>query len=88
MGSGFNTKNERSKESLKLLTWGLTKFETIKIAERDKVFTSVDVWQGKKNKLNVYLNDDIYETIPKAKKKYLKAVVGYDGPIAAPIKKK
>ena len=87
VGSGFNTKNERSKESLKLLTWGLTKFETIKIAERDKVFTSVDVWQGKKNKLNVYLNDDIYETIPKAKKKYLKAVVGYDGPIAAPIKK-
>ena len=48
VGSGFNTKNDRSKESLRLLTWGLSKFETIKIAEKNKVFTSVDVWHGKK----------------------------------------
>ena len=67
VGSGFNTKNERSRESLRLLTWGLSKFETIKIAEKNKVFTSVDVWHGRKNKLDVYLNTDIYETIPKAK---------------------
>jgi len=87
VGSGFNTKNERSRESLRLLTWGLSKFETIKIAEKNKVFTSVDVWHGKKNKLDVYLNTDIYETIPKAKKKYLKAIVNYEGPIAAPINK-
>ena len=87
VGSGFNTKNERSKESLRLLTWGLSKFETIKIAEKNKVFTTVDVWQGKKNKLDVYLNTDIYETIPKAKKKYLKAIVNYEGPIPAPINK-
>ena len=68
VGSGFNTKNERSKQSLKLLTWGLTKFETIKIAEENKNFTTVSVWHGKKNNLNVYLSEDIYKTIPKAKK--------------------
>ena len=87
VGSGFNTKNERSKESLRLLTWGLSKFETIKIAEKNKAFTSVDVWHGKRNKLEVYLNADIYQTIPKAKKKYLKAIVNYEGPIPAPINK-
>ena len=87
VGSGFNTKNERSRESLRLLTWGLSKFETIKIADKNKVFTSVDVWHGRKNKLDVYLNTDIYETIPKAKKKYLKAIVNYEGPIPAPINK-
>ena len=27
VGSGFNTKNERSRESAKLLTWGLTSFD-------------------------------------------------------------
>ena len=85
VGSGFNTKNERSKQSLKLLTWGLTKFETIKIAEKNKNFTTVDIWHGKKNNLNVYVDSDIYKTIPKAKKKYLKAKVSYDGPIQAPI---
>ena len=85
VGSGFETKNSRSKQSLKLLTWGLTKFETIKIAEKNKNFTTVNIWHGKKNSLNVFVNKDIYKTIPKAKKKYLKAVVTYDGPISAPI---
>ena len=87
VASGFNSKNDRSKQSLKLLTWGLTKFQTVKIAEKNKIFTSLDVWQGKKNKVDVYVNQDIYKTIPKAKKKYLKAKVSYNGPVAAPINK-
>ena len=87
VASGFKSKNDRSKQSLKLLTWGLTKFQTIKIAEKNKIFTNLDVWQGKKNKVGVYINQDIYKTIPKAKKKYLKAKVSYNGPIAAPINK-
>ena len=87
VGSGFETKNARSKQSLKLLTWGLTKFDTIKIAEKNKNFTSVEVWLGSKNELNVHVDKDIYKTIPKAKRKYLKAIITYDGPIAAPIKK-
>ena len=87
VGSGFPTKSSRASESNKLLNYGLTKFDTIKIAEKNKNFTSVEVWLGSKNELNVYVNKDIYKTIPKAKKKYLKAIISYDGPIAAPIKK-
>ena len=87
VGSGFLTKNSRSKQSLKLLTWGLTKFETIKIAEKNKIFTTIEVWQGRKKKINVHVESDIYKTIPKAKKKYLKAKVIYQGPIKAPINK-
>ncbi len=87
VASGFETKNDRSKQSLKLLTWFLTKFDTIKIAEKNKIFTTIDVWQGKKNKINAYLKSDIYKTIPKAKKKYLKVKIEYEGPISAPINK-
>ena len=87
VGSGFDTKNARSKQSLKLLTWGLTKFDTIKITEKNKNLTSLQVWLGTKKELNVHVNKDIYKTIPKAKKKYLKVIISYDGPIAAPIKK-
>ena len=87
IASGFETKNDRSKQSLKLLTWGLTKFETIKIAEKDKTFYTLEVWQGKKDKVNTYLKNDIYKTIPKAKKKYLKVKIEYEGPISAPIKR-
>ena len=87
VGSGFSTKTARSKESLKLLTWGLINFDTIKISNNNEFFSELDVWNGKKNKVKVYTKEDIYKTIPKAKKKYLKVIIEYNGPIQAPIKK-
>ena len=42
---------------------------------------------GKKDKVEVYTKEDIYKTIPKARKKYLKGLILYDGPILAPIMK-
>ena len=47
----------------------------------------MDVWQGKKDKVSVYVNTDIYKTIPRARKKNLKAEVIYNGPVHAPILK-
>ena len=87
VGSGFNTKNERSRESAKLLTWGLTNFDLIEIAKTDKPIDQVNVWLGKKDTVGAYVKKDIYKTIPKARKKYLKVSIVYDGPIQAPIKK-
>ena len=85
VGSGFSSKNSRSKQSVKLLTYGLTNFDTIKLFSQDKSIGEVDVWLGKKKKIQAYLKKDIYKTIPKARKRYLKAVMEYDGPIKAPI---
>ena len=87
VGSGFETKNERSRQSLKLLTYGLTNFDLIQISKKDQPFNSVEVWLGKTNTVKVYTNQDIYKTIKKGQKKKLKAKIIYDGPIEAPIKK-
>ena len=87
VGSGFNTKNERSRDSLKLLNWGLRNFDTIKIAKRNETIENLDVWLGTKNEVEVVINEDFYLTIPKRKKKTIKAVIEYNGPIEAPIKK-
>ena len=88
VASGFNTKHERSKESVKLHIWGLTNFDTVKIATKKENIDSLKVWLGKKEKVNVYVHENIYRTIPKARKKYLKAKIIYEGPIAAPVKKR
>ena len=85
--SGFNSKNARSRESSRLLNWGLKKFDTVKVAKKNEVFTSLNVWLGKKNKVDVVLDDDLYLTIPKRKKKIIKTVLEYKGPIETPIKK-
>ena len=87
VGSGFNTKNARSKESSKLLTYGLTNYDLVKISNTNESLHKVDVWLGKENSVDVYTNQDIYKTIKKAKKKLLKVSVKYEGPIEAPIKK-
>ena len=87
VGSGFTSKNERSRQSAKLLTWGLTNFDTILIGKKNEIISELDVWQGKKKKVKAYITEDIYKTIPKAKKKYLKVSVNYEGPIEAPVSK-
>ena len=69
VGSGFETKNSRSRESSKLLTWGITNFNLIEITKKNVPVSSVDVWLGKKETVNVYVNQDLYKTIPKSKKK-------------------
>ena len=87
VGSGFDTKRLRSKESEKLLIWGLTNFDTVEIAKKNNDFHELDVWLGKKDKVGVYVNYDIYKTIPRARKKHLKVEVTYEGPVHAPINK-
>jgi len=85
VGSGFNTKNARSRESTKILTYGLTNFDLVKITEAEKSISEVDVWLGKQATVKVYTKEDIYKTIKKARKKNLKISLNYDGPIEAPI---
>ena len=87
VGSGFETKNSRSRESSKLLTYGLTNFDLVEINKSSKTIDKVDVWLGKENQVDVYVNEDIFKTIKKAKKNLLKVALKYEGPIEAPIKK-
>ena len=87
VGSGFKTKNSRSRESAKILNWGLKKFDTIQILKKDEIFSNLNVWLGKKNKVEVTSSESFYLTIPKRKKKTIKAILEYEGPIETPIKK-
>jgi len=87
VGSGFETKKDRSRQSSKLLTYGLTNFDLVEISKKDISFTSIDLWLGKKSSVKVYTKENIYKTIKKGQKKKLKAKVVYEGPIDAPIKK-
>jgi len=87
VGSGFENKQARSRESSKLLIYGLTNFDLVEISRKDTPIDSVDVWLGKENSVKVYTEDNIYKTIKKGQKKKLKVKVVYNGPIEAPVKK-
>ena len=87
VGSGFETKNQRSRQSAKLLTYGLTNFDLVEISKKDTSFTNIDVWLGKNSTVKVYTKENIYKIIKKGQKKKLKAKVVYNGPVEAPVKK-
>ena len=87
VGSGFESRNSRSRESSKLLTYGLTNFDLVAIAKANEPIDNLDVWLGKEKTVSVYAKNDIYKTIQKAKKNLLKVSLKYDGPIEAPIAK-
>jgi len=87
VGSGFDTKNSRSSESFKILNWALKKFDTVRVASKNESIGSLNVWLGKKNKVDVFVEEDLYFTLPKRKKKTIKAIIEYTGPLETPIKK-
>jgi serine-type D-Ala-D-Ala carboxypeptidase (penicillin-binding protein 5/6) len=87
VGSGFDSKNERSRQSTKLLTYGITNFDLVEISKSGVILSNLDVWLGKEKKVEVYTQEDIYKIIKKGQKKKLKVKFSYDGPIEAPIKK-
>ena len=87
VGSGFETKSSRSRESSKLLTYGLTNFDLVEISKSKVPLDKVDVWLGKESTVDVYTKNDIYKIIKKGQKRKLKIKVVYNGPIEAPIKK-
>ena len=87
VASGFQTKNLRSSESLKLLNWGFRNTNTFEISKKNETFFELDVWQGIKNKIKVTTKDDYYLTINKKDIRNLRVSLKYEGPIVAPIQK-
>ena len=87
VASGFDTKNLRSSESLKLLNWGFRNTNTFEISKKDVSMFELDTWLGEKNKIKVLSKDNFYVTINKKNINHLKISLEYDGPIKAPVKK-
>tara|TARA_B100001029_G_scaffold173648_1_gene172773 strand:- start:419 stop:1285 length:867 start_codon:yes stop_codon:yes gene_type:complete len=87
VASGFKTKKDRSKESLKLHMWGFTNFDTVKISENKEKLVDIEVWLGKDQIVGGYIKKDVFKTVKKARKKDLKVIAEYNGPVVAPIKK-
>ena len=87
VASGFNTKNLRSSESLKLLNWGFRNTNTFEISKSDKTIFEIDTWLGTSNKIKATTKEDFYLTINKKDINHLTVSLDYNGPILAPVVK-
>ena len=87
VASGFETKNTRSTESLKLLNWGFRNTNTFEISKKGETLFELDTWLGKKNKIATTTNEDFYVTVNKKDIRHLTVKLEYEGPISAPVDK-
>ena len=87
VASGFNTKNLRSSESLKLLNWGFRNTNTFEVSKKNLTTFELDTWLGKNSKVKAVSKEDYYITISKKNIRNLNVFLKYDGPIVAPIRK-
>ena len=87
VASGFETKNLRSSQSLKLLNWGFRNTNTFEISKKDETIFEIETWLGVKPKIKATTKEDFYVTINKKDIRYLTVSLDYKGPIQAPIYK-
>ena len=87
VASGFNTKNLRSSESLKLLNWGFRNTNTFEISKKNETIFELDTWLGTSNMIKATTKEDFYLTINKKDISHLTVSLDYEGPILAPVTK-
>ena len=87
VASGFETKQSRSSESLKLLNWGFRNSNSYEISKKEETIFELDAWLGKKAKVLATTKKDLYVTVNKKDFRHLSVSIEYEGPIAAPIEK-
>tara|TARA_B100001057_G_C22844305_1_gene948356 strand:- start:966 stop:2126 length:1161 start_codon:yes stop_codon:yes gene_type:complete len=87
VASGFNTKNLRSSESLKLLLWGFRNTNTFEISKKNETTFELDTWLGTTSKIKAVTKEDYYLTINKKDISHMTISLEYNGPILAPVLK-
>ena len=85
--SGFDSKNLRSSQSLKLLNWGFRNTNTFEISKKGETFFELETWLGIQNKIKATTKQDYYLTLNKKDINHLSVSLEYLGPILAPIEK-
>jgi D-alanyl-D-alanine carboxypeptidase (penicillin-binding protein 5/6) len=84
---GTKSKDARSSESQKLLTYGFRFFETHKLYSANDELTQVKIWKGSSDALPLGIDQDLYITIPRGQYDKLDASMSINSKIVAPVTK-
>ena len=85
---GADSLQGRANEAQKLLNWGFTAFDDVRLVEAGKpIGPPVTVWKGKLSQVGLGSADAIYVAVPKGEGEHLKTVVERTDPLVAPLAK-
>ncbi|MDD5181412.1 MAG: D-alanyl-D-alanine carboxypeptidase, partial [Gallionellaceae bacterium] len=82
---GAASDNLRATESQKLLNYGFQYFDAVRLYQKDQPVTSVRLWKGTENKIELGFRNDMFVSIPKGQLAQLKATIETQQPLIAPV---
>ena len=83
---GASSENARANESQKLLNWGYTAYEGVKLFDAGKPVATPKVWKGKTAELKLGRNTPIIVAVPTGSAAQVKTDVARPEPLIAPFK--
>ncbi len=84
---GAASENSRANESQKLLNWGYTAFEAVKLFDANQIVASPAVWKGKEATVKLGRPQAIVVAVPAGTAGNLKTQVARPDPLVAPFAK-
>jgi D-alanyl-D-alanine carboxypeptidase (penicillin-binding protein 5/6) len=82
---GAASENVRAAESQKLLNWGYTAFEPVRLATAGQPVVQPAVWKGRQAQVKLGLPDGVVVSVPAGAGKQLKTEVVRPDPLVAPL---
>jgi len=82
---GADSMQGRANETQKLLNWGFTAFDDVRLVEAGKAVATVPVWKGKSAQVALGSADAIYVAVPKGEGEHLKTQIERTDPLVAPL---
>jgi D-alanyl-D-alanine carboxypeptidase (penicillin-binding protein 5/6) len=84
---GASSENARANESQKLLNWGYTAYEGVKLFEANQAVVSPAVWKGKESAVKLGRTEDIVVAVPAGQAAKIKTDIARPDPLVAPFTK-
>ena len=82
---GADSMQARANESQKLLNWGYTAFDAVRLFEAGKAVATVPVWKGKTAEAKLVGQGAVYVAVPKGEGDRLKTTIERTDPLVAPL---
>ena len=82
---GTSSKEARASESQKLLNWGWSAWDAVRLFEAGKAIATVPVWKGDKAEAKLGASGALYVTVPKGEGDKLKTTLERTDPLLAPL---
>lgn len=84
---GADSMQARANESQKLLNWGYTAFDAVRLFEAGKPVQTVPVWKGASNTVDIGVEGALVVAVPKGEAEHLRTAIERVDPLVAPLTK-